>query len=110
MTPETVRQLCRMMPNPLTVSYEVRNGTSFDAATNITYCEKRNPTQQDLVSAQAYLAGNQLLTWHMWAEKLGSIVPKEGDKFTYDSVTWYVKVVTSELLDQRYRLLCVKGT
>lgn len=48
----------------------------------------------------------QVVTFHLWADLLGAVVPKVNDKLTSGGKVWVVKEVNMESLDTRYKLTC----
>ena len=108
-SPADVADLYNEMPDPQTVSYTKRSGTTWAAAQTVYNCEKRWPTRKEMASIQSFVADTQVIIWHMWKAKLNGLTPRTGDKFTHSGTTWFVKQATQELLGERWRLVCTEG-
>lgn len=91
----------------LTLSYEVKTSNApnaFATAVSITDCVRNAVTESDV----EFLADAEEV-FHCWAQKLGSIVPKDGDRVTEgDGTRW--AVIRTQPMDerQRYRLTVKK--
>lgn len=95
--------------NKETITYFERDtDAAFDptAGTTVTDAKRRAPTKLEQSLGGGLLRQTQLV-WHLWTEKLGSIVPKIGDVIEDSaSVRWTVTLVEIQSYVQRYRLTC----
>lgn len=102
-----------ILPGRRSLSYQARSGTTWDTAVTIANAERRNPdrTEPSREIGSAYTATG--ITYHLWKEwcDLVSVTPKQGDKFTDSSTseTFTVESVDTEMLGNRYRLICQRA-
>lgn len=101
-----------IMPGRKTLSYEERQGSGWGVAFTVSDAERKNPTAKDLADAQAFLSVNDTM-FYVWKSKLGSVVPKPGDRLTIadssapdNGEAFTVRSVSTFLLGQRYQLVC----
>lgn len=97
-----------IVPGRETVTYySAAAGGTWAASVSVTDCEKRSINAEAQAAAGISL-NHQACIFHIWNVNI-TATPAIDDKLTdADSVTWHVRRVDHELLENRYRLTCVK--
>ena len=100
MTLDTSKTYLTIEDTETVTFYQRQSDGSFDAGTSVAYAKRRAVSKTESNKLK-----NIRLTWHLWKDNLGSIVPKIGDKITDgDSVSWIIdREVRVQSLAQRFR-------
>lgn len=98
-----------ILPGLQTVThYVMADGGTWGAGASVTDVEKRPLDATDKEAAGIRL-DSEACAFAIWEANVSS-TPKQGDKITdASSVTWHVRSVSSDLLENRHVCACVKS-
>jgi hypothetical protein len=111
LSPIQVAGKWRIQPRAETVTYYVAiSGVGFAAGVSVDGAERCDISVTER-AVEGFSLTDNIDNWHLWAQQLGSIVPKPGDKIVDAAGTkWLViGVPRLRMLKQIYHCLASKG-